>query len=422
MKFLLVGNGGREHALAWKLSQSPLCEHLFVAPGNGGTESLAKTTNINIDSIDVPKIIEFAKQNKIDLLIPGPEAPLAMGLIDACNDNGINCFGPTQAASRLESSKTFCKQILDSIQAPTAKYIECNGLDCASAHLKTCDYPVVLKADGLASGKGVIIANNQAQAMAAAEHLFSRYSTQSSIIIEEFIEGSELSFICLCSGTNFITLASSQDYKKRDNNDKGPNTGGMGACSPAPRLSSKLQQQIEQTIIQPTLDKMCELNITYNGFLYCGIMLDKNKQPYVLEYNCRLGDPETQPLMLRLQSDLAETLYANRNGHWSNPTLQWDPRPALGVVLANSGYPGPAETGQIITGLERDGSQLSQIFQAGTSKQGEQTIASGGRVLCVTALGDTIKQAQQNAYSVVKKISWPAMFYRSDIGYHAIGD
>ena len=421
MKFLLVGCGGREHAIAWKLIQSDLCEQLYVAPGNGGTEQLAKCSNIDIDAIDIPKLINFAQENSIDMIIPGPEAPLAMGIIDACKIAGINYFGPTQAASRLESSKVFCKQLCDTIGVPTPPYKICNTLKDALAHLQQCVFPIVLKADGLAAGKGVIIAETLDAASNAAIALFNRYSgVQPSIVIEQYIQGEEISFICICSGTEFITLASSQDHKTRDDGDTGPNTGGMGAYSPAPKLTAALQQTIENTIIKPTLQQMSEQGTPFSGFLYAGLMIDTNSKPFLLEYNCRLGDPETQPLMLRLNSDLAQLFWGLRNDNWSSPTISWDQRPALGVVLASAGYPGDIKTGLKIEGLNKTSSPETQIFQAGTKLNGNDTLTNGGRVLCVTALGDNLQDAQSKAYNIAKQIHWPGAFYRKDIGHRAL--
>lgn len=421
MQFLLVGNGGREHALAWKLTQSEMCSQLYVAPGNAGTADLPKTTNIDIDAIDIPKLIAFAADNNIDLIIPGPEAPLAMGLVDAAHAANLNCFGPSQASSRLESSKIFCKQLAAENNIPTPEYQTCDNLRAALEHLSKCKFPVVLKADGLAAGKGVIISHNLTEATAAATKLFDRYSgANPGIIIEEFVTGEEISFICICSGTDFVSLASSQDHKQRDAGDCGPNTGGMGAYSPAPRLTPELQQTIETTIISPTLKAMAKRGTPYYGFLYAGLMINDSNQPYLLEYNCRLGDPETQPLMLRLNSDLAQIFWQCRNQNWNAPQITWDKRPALGVVMASAGYPDSVQTGYKINGLQQQLPANAQIFQAGTKQQNADRLTNGGRVLCVTALADNLEGAQQTVYQIIKHISWPGAFYRNDIGHRAL--
>lgn len=423
MKVLIIGNGGREHAIAWKVAQSPLVSEIFVAPGNGGTAHEPKTTNVNISATDIPALIDFAKQNNIGLTIVGPEAPLAAGIVDQFSANHLACFGPTQAATQLESSKTFCKDFLLRHHIPTASYASFEEPAAAIDYLKSQQFPIVIKADGLAAGKGVVIAEDFEQAQATVNDMLSgsRHGTAGErIIIEEFLQGEEVSFIAMVDGKHVLALATSQDHKALQNGDKGPNTGGMGAYSPAPIVTPELHHRIMQEVMQPTVLAMAKEDHPYRGFLYAGLMISDQGVPNVLEFNCRLGDPETQPLLMRLKSDLAELCIAALNAQLDQYNLDWDPRPALGVVLAAGGYPGDYQKGDIISGLPAQKLSEQKVFHAGTISDDGTTKTAGGRVLCVTALGDNIQSAQASAYELVKTIHWNNMFYRTDIGHKAI--
>lgn len=424
MRVLIVGNGGREHALAWKVSQSPTVSQVWVAPGNAGTALEPKVTNITIDVQAIPELKDFALSHHIDLCIVGPEAALAAGIVDEFTLAGIPCFGPTKAAAQLESSKIFSKDFMRDHQIPTAAYASFTDLQKAQAYLLTQNYPVVIKADGLAQGKGVVIASSPAQAGDAIESMLKEQrfgQAGSSIVIEEFLEGEELSFIAMVDGEHIIPLASSQDHKRRDEHDQGPNTGGMGAYSPSPLLDATLEEKIMQQVMQPTLAGLAKQGIRYTGFLYAGLMINKKAEPLVLEFNCRLGDPETQPLLMRLKTDLVELCLAALSARLHEIPLKWDPRPALGVVLCAEGYPGDYKKGLAITGLE-EAAKLSslKVFHAGTTLKEGQVLTNGGRVLCVTALGDNILNAQELAYAGAALIHWPGSFCRKDIGYRAI--
>lgn len=423
MNVLLIGNGGREHAIAWKLSQSSKVTQIFIAPGNAGTALEPKCTNINIAVDDINSLIDFAKTNHIELTIVGPELPLALGIVDQFQENGLVCFGPTQKASQLETSKAFCKDFAIKYQIPTAKAKAFTKIEPAIIYAKNHEYPVVIKADGLAQGKGVVIADNFEQASNAINDMLADNkfgSAGQKIIIEQFLKGEEASYFVIADGKNFLTLTSAQDHKARDDQDKGPNTGGMGAYSPAPLVDKNLEQKIIEKIIKPTLDGMANENIPYQGFLFAGIMV-VNNQPYLLEYNCRLGDPETQVLLPRLKSDLLELFIAASQQTLSAQNLDWDPQFALTVVMCAGGYPFDYAKNDPISDLQQITSQHSyKVFFAGAAQQGGQILTNGGRVLCVTCLAKSVAIAQQNAYHIVKQISWPGAFYRTDIGYKAI--
>lgn len=423
MQVLIIGSGGREHALAWKVAQSPQVSQVWVAPGNGGTEQEPKVMNLpRIKVEDIPALIAFAQKYDIALTIVGPEVPLMLGIVDQFQAAGLRCFGPLQAAAQLEGSKGYAKKFLQRHHIPTADYAEFNQLDAALAYLQTATYPLVIKADGLAAGKGVVICHTLTEAEITAQAMLSGKllgKAGSTIIVEEFLSGEEASFMVVAAGEHCVPLATSQDHKTRDAGDTGPNTGGMGAYSPAPVITPALTQTILQTIIEPTLRGMIADGQPYTGFLYAGLMIDAKGNPKVLEFNCRLGDPETQPILLRLQSDLVTLCQAALDQQLANITLEWDPRPALGVVLVAGGYPAAYRQGDVISGLEQLPAEVT-VFHAGTTLQGEQTVTAGGRVLCVCALGDTVQQAQQRAYTGVNAITWNDCYYRPDIGHRAI--
>lgn len=424
MKILIVGGGGREHALAWKTAQSSQVTQVFVAPGNAGTKREPHVENVAIDVEDIAALLQFAQQEAIGLTIIGPEVPLVLGIVDRFQQAGLRCFGPSQAAAQLEGSKTFCKDFLARHQIPTAQYQAFT--DPAQAHAYVCQQgvPIVIKADGLAAGKGVIIATTESQAFAAIDDMLSGEGFGEAgqrIIIEEFLQGEEASFIVIADGTQAIAMATSQDHKARDNGDQGPNTGGMGAYSPAPVVTAEIQQRVMDEVIQPTLDGMAAEGMPYSGFLYAGLMINAQGQAKVLEYNCRLGDPETQPIMMRLKSDLIELLQAALDQTLDTVKTEWDKRSALGVVLAAGGYPATYRKGDVIAGLPLPATEGSaKAFHAGTQIKGGQVVTTGGRVLCACALGETISDAQQQAYALVQQISWDDMYHRTDIGYRAV--
>ncbi|MBU6459508.1 MAG: phosphoribosylamine--glycine ligase [Proteobacteria bacterium] len=409
MKILIIGNGGREHALAWKISQSTKCSQIFVAPGNAGTQLDKNLTNINLTHLDA--WLAFALKEQIDLTIVGPEAPLAEGVVDAFQAAGLKIFGPTKAATQLESSKIFAKHFMRRHHIPTATFAEFDNKIAAHEYVNQQNAPIVIKADKLAGGKGVIVAQNINDAHEAIENLLE---PDSSILIEEFIEGEEASFIVLSDGKNILPLATSKDHKRLLDEDKGPNTGGMGAYSPAAIVTPEVHARIMREIINPTISGMDKENIPFTGFLYAGVMIDKKGNPKTLEFNCRLGDPETQPLLVRLKSDLLELIESAIDKTLHQAETVWDRRPAVGVVLASKGYPNQPETGFQITQLP-DLEEGVQIFHAGTTCQNGQILTSGGRVLCVTAIGDTLKLARQRAYEVAEKISFSGKQMRHDI-------
>lgn len=423
MKILVIGNGGREHALAWKAAQSPLAETVFVAPGNAGTALEPALQNVAISATDVPALLAFAQQEKIDLTIVGPEAPLVIGVVDAFRAAGLKIFGPTQAAAQLEGSKAFTKDFLARQQIPTAEYQNFTEVEPALAYLREKGAPIVIKADGLAAGKGVIVAMTLQEAEDAVQDMLAGNAFGDAghrIVIEEFLDGEEASFIVIVDGDNVLPMATSQDHKRVGDGDTGPNTGGMGAYSPAPVVTDEIHQRVMDQIIWPTVNGMKAEGNTYTGFLYAGLMIDKAGQPKVIEFNCRFGDPETQPIMLRLQSDLVALCLAACDGKLDQQTSQWDPRPSLGVVLAAGGYPGDYNTGDQIHGLPLEEVADGKVFHAGTTLKDDLVVTNGGRVLCVTALGEDVAAAQQRAYELAKSISWEGSFCRHDIGYRAI--
>ena len=423
MNVLIIGSGGREHALAWKVAQADSITNVFVAPGNAGTQGEAKVSNVNIGVEDIDALVEFAQKENIGLTIVGPEAPLVIGVVDAFTKAGLKCFGPTEGAAQLEGSKAFTKDFLAKHKIPTAAYGVFTDADLACDYIAEQGAPIVVKADGLAAGKGVIVAETVEQAQEAARDMLidNKFGDAGArVVVEEFLAGEEASFICMVDGDNILPLATSQDHKARDNGDLGPNTGGMGAYSPAPVVTQEMHDRIMQEVIVPTVEGMKSDGYPYTGFLYAGIMIDANGVPKVLEYNCRFGDPETQPIMMRLQSDLAELCLAAIDKRLDQVTAKWDPRAALGVVLAAGGYPESYAKGSVISGLDNCDTDSCKTFQAGTAMADGNVVTAGGRVLCVTALGDTVTQAQELAYQSVKKISWDGMFCRTDIGYRAI--
>ncbi|ORM60773.1 phosphoribosylamine--glycine ligase [Pantoea rodasii] len=423
MKILVIGNGGREHALAWKAAQSPLAETVFVAPGNAGTALEPALQNVAISATDVPALLAFAQKENIGLTIVGPEAPLVIGVVDAFRAAGLKIFGPTQAAAQLEGSKAFTKDFLARQQIPTAEYQNFTEVEPALAYLREKGAPIVIKADGLAAGKGVIVAMELAEAEAAVQDMLAGNAFGDAghrIVIEEFLDGEEASFIVMVDGDNVLPMATSQDHKRVGDGDTGPNTGGMGAYSPAPVVTDEIHQRVMDQIIWPTVNGMKAEGNTYTGFLYAGLMIDKAGQPKVIEFNCRFGDPETQPIMLRLQSDLIELCLSAVDGKLDQQTSQWDPRPSLGVVLAAGGYPADYNTGDQIHGLPLEEVPEGKVFHAGTTMKDDVVVTNGGRVLCVTALGEDVAAAQKNAYALAKHISWEGSFCRKDIGYRAI--
>ena len=423
MKVLIIGNGGREHALAWKVAQAENIKHVFVAPGNAGTASEAKVSNVAIGVEDIDGLLSFASENKIDLTIVGPEAPLVMGVVDAFQAAGLKCFGPSAGAAQLEGSKAFSKDFLARHKIPTADYQVFTDAEKACDYISHQGAPIVVKADGLAAGKGVIVAHTIAEAHTAARDMLleNKFGDAGArVVVEEFMAGEEASFICMVDGDNVLPLATSQDHKARDNGDLGPNTGGMGAYSPAPVVTDEMHARIMQLVIEPTVKGIKSDGYPYTGFLYAGLMIGADGVPKVVEFNCRFGDPETQPIMMRLKSDLAQLCLAALDGTLDSTQAEWDPRAALGVVLAAGGYPESYAKGMAINGLDNCDNDHCKTFQAGTTLDDGQVVTSGGRVLCVTALGDSVTQAQKNAYTAVDKISWHGMFCRTDIGYRAI--
>jgi len=423
MKVLIVGSGGREHALAWKTAQADSVTQVFVAPGNAGTLNEAKCQNVDINADDIDSLIDFVKQEHIELTIIGPEAPLVDGITDAFQQASLKCFGPSAGAAQLEGSKAFTKNFLAKYDIPTAAYQVFTDADQACAYIADQGAPIVVKADGLAAGKGVIVAHSIEQAQDAARDMLvdNKFGGAGArVVIEEFLAGEEASFICMVDGDNVLPMATSQDHKARDNGDLGPNTGGMGAYSPAPVVTSALHDKIMQSIILPTVKGMQLEGHPYTGFLYAGLMISPESIPKVIEYNCRFGDPETQPIMMRLKSDLAHLCMAALDKKLDKTNAEWDERAALGVVLAADGYPESYAKGLTISGLDECDTQACKTFQAGTALNDGKVVTSGGRVLCVTALGDSVTQAQRLAYESIEKISWDGMFCRSDIGYRAI--
>ncbi|HAT3694050.1 MULTISPECIES: phosphoribosylamine--glycine ligase [Serratia] len=423
MNILIIGNGGREHALAWKAAQSPLADKVYVAPGNAGTALEANLENVAIAATDIPALVAFAQSHDIGLTIVGPEAPLVIGVVDAFQAVGLKIFGPSQAAAQLEGSKAFTKDFLARHRIPTAEYENFTEVEPALAYVRRKGAPIVIKADGLAAGKGVIVAMTLQEAEEAVRDMLAGNAFGDAghrIVVEEFLDGEEASFIVMVDGENVVPMATSQDHKRVGDGDTGPNTGGMGAYSPAPVVTDEIHRRAMDQVIWPTVRGMAAEGNTYVGFLYAGLMIAADGQPKVIEFNCRFGDPETQPIMLRLRSDLVELCLAGAEGRLNEKSSDWDERPALGVVLAAGGYPGDYRNGEVIQGLPQQESADGKVFHAGTRLQGNDVVTSGGRVLCVTALGDTVAKAQQRAYQLAEGIQWPGSFCRKDIGYRAI--
>ena len=421
MKVLIIGSGGREHALAWQCAQFDEVEHVFVAPGNAGSALENKTSNIQIDSEDIPGLIKFAQSESIDITIVGPEAPLVLGIADKFNDQGLSIFGPSKLASQLEGSKAFCKDFLARNNIPTAYYEVFTTTAPAIEYVKNKGLPIVIKADGLAAGKGVIIANTLIEATRAINDMLegNRFGEAgSSVVIEEFLRGEEASFIVMVDGNNILPMATSQDHKARDNNDLGPNTGGMGAYSPAPVVSEVVFKDAMERVIKPTVSAMKKEGMPYTGFLYAGLMIDHNEEVKVLEYNCRFGDPETQPIMMRLKTNLAELCLAATRGKLDQEQAEWSHKTALGVVMAAKGYPDSYQKGDVIT--LPDATSDSKVFHAGTKLEDVNILSNGGRVLCATSLGVDLEEAQKKAYQLVKRISWDGSYYRTDIGFKGL--
>lgn len=423
MNVLIVGGGGREHALAWKAAQSDQVDTVFVAPGNAGTAREPGVENVALDVMALDALADFAEQNKIGLTIVGPEAPLVAGIVNQFQARGLCCFGPSRGAAQLEGSKAFTKDFLVRHRIPTADYRCFTDLDPALEYIRDKGAPIVIKADGLAAGKGVILAQTEAEAERAVRDMLAGNAFGDAghrVVIEEFLRGEEASFIVMVDGEHILALASSQDHKARDEGDLGPNTGGMGAYSPAPVVTATIHERVMREIIEPTVIGMAEEGNRYQGFLYAGLMIDSRGTPKVLEYNCRFGDPETQPIMMRLRSDLVTLCLAAVEGRLDRTSVEWDPRTALGVVHAAGGYPGSYHKGLPIHGLDHGDSDEVKVFHAGTSLAGDTVLTNGGRVLCVTALGQTVGEAQHRAYRRSEEVGWQEAFYRRDIGYRAV--
>jgi len=423
MKVLVIGSGGREHALAWKCAQSADVEEVLVAPGNSGSALEAKVRNVAVSSDDIEALADLAQAEDVGLTIVGPEAPLVAGIVDRFNELDLPCFGPTAAAAQLEGSKAFTKDFLARHDIPTADYQNFTELEPALAYIRDRGAPIVIKADGLAAGKGVIVAMTLDEAEAAATDMISggRFGDAGArIVVEEFLDGEEASFIVITDGTDILPMATSQDHKARDEGDVGPNTGGMGAYSPAPVVTPDVGQKIMDLVIRPTLDGMKKDGNDYLGFLYAGLMIMPDGMPKVIEFNCRMGDPETQPIMMRLQSDLAAICNATLAGTLVDHQVNWDSRASLGVVLAAGGYPDSYAKGKPISGLVAANSDTQKVFHAGTTTTNGDVVTSGGRVLCVVGLGDTVEQAAAQSYDAVDKINWEDVYCRRDIGHRAI--
>jgi len=423
MKVLIIGSGGREHALAWKAAQSESVTQVFVAPGNAGTAIEPKLENVALDVLDFDGLVAFAKSNDIGLTIVGPEAPLVEGIVDRFRDEGLRIFGPSKGAAQLEGSKAFTKDFLARQKIPTAEYQNFTEIEPALAYLQEKGAPIVIKADGLAAGKGVIVAMTLQEAEDAVKDMLAGNAfgdAGSRVVIEEFLDGEEASFIVMVDGKNVLPMATSQDHKRVGDKDTGPNTGGMGAYSPAPVVTPEIHDRVMAEVIMPTVEGMAAEGNDYTGFLYAGLMIMADGTPKVIEYNCRFGDPETQPIMLRLKSDLVGLCQAAIDEKLDTASAEWDERRALGVVLAAGGYPGSYNKGDVISGLPETEQDGMKVFHAGTQLIDGKVATSGGRVLCATALGNTVSEAQANAYKLTQGISWDGSFYRTDIGYRAI--
>lgn len=423
MKVLVIGGGGREHALAWKLAQSPKVSEVLVAPGNAGTAREPRCRNAAVSAIDIEGLLKLAKDEGVGLTVVGPEVPLVAGVVDRFSAAGLRCFGPKRIAAQLEGSKAFAKDFLARHNIPTAHYGVFTELKPALAYLHKVGAPIVVKADGLAAGKGVVVALTLADAEQALHDMLGAHSlgdASARVVIEEFLEGEEASYIALCDGRHYQPMATSQDHKRRDEGDLGPNTGGMGAYSPAPVVTPEIDARIRREVIEPTLAAMAAEGAPFTGFLYAGVMIDKTGAPKVLEFNVRFGDPETQPIMLRLRSDLVDLVEAALDARLDQITVDWDPRPSLGVVMAAAGYPARPRGGDEIQGLDTPLPADAQVFHSGTLTSQDQVLTSGGRVLTVCALGATVAEAAERAYGVARGIRFEGAFYRRDIGYRAI--
>ena len=423
MNVLIIGNGGREHAIAWRVKQSPQAGKVYVAPGNAGTATEPGVENVPIDTLDFPALVAFAKSHDVALTIVGPEAPLVAGVVDYFREHGLRCFGPSQNAAQLEGSKAFTKDFLHRHGIPTAKYRNFTDIDAAIAYVHEQGVPIVIKADGLAAGKGVIIPQTFAEAESTIHDMLSGNKFGNAghrVVIEQFLRGEEASFIVMVDGNNVLPFATSQDHKARDDGDKGPNTGGMGAYSPAPVVTQEVHDKVMREIIMPTVNGMRADGNPYTGFLYAGLMIADNGDVNVIEFNCRFGDPEAQPVMMRLQSDLITLCNAAIDGRLDQQSAVWDPRPAVGVVLASGGYPDAYAKGDVISGLGTNTATDRKVFHAGTTLRGKDVVTNGGRVLCATALGATVTQAQHAAYELIGTLHWNNVYFRRDIAYRAI--
>ncbi|MDD1795818.1 phosphoribosylamine--glycine ligase [Enterovibrio sp. ZSDZ42] len=423
MNILVIGGGGREHALAWKAAQSANVETVFVAPGNAGTALEPKLENVAIDVEDIAALVDFAKSKNVALTIVGPEVPLVLGVVDAFQAESLAIFGPTQAAAQLEGSKAFTKDFLARHAIPSADYQNFTEIEPALAYVREKGAPIVVKADGLAAGKGVIVAMTLEEAEDAIRDMLAGNAFGEAghrVVVEEFLDGEEASFIVMVDGENVLPMATSQDHKRVGNGDTGPNTGGMGAYSPAPVVTPEIHDRVMNEVIFPTVRGMAAEGNPYSGFLYAGLMVMADGTPKVIEYNCRFGDPETQPIMLRLQSDLVALCQAAVAGKLDTVESKWDPRASIGVVLAAGGYPASYNKGDVISGLSAESSDSAKVFHAGTAEKDGNVVTAGGRVLCATAMGDSVLDAQQRAYALASQISWDGMFHRDDIGYRAI--
>ena len=424
MKILVIGSGGREHALAWKLKQSPRVGEVIVAPGNAGTAAEFGVRNAAVAMTDLDGLLRLAQAENVDLTVVGPEVPLVAGIVDRFRGAGLRCFGPRKVAAQLEGSKAFAKEFLVRHNIPTARYAVFSELAPALAYVRARPVPIVIKADGLAAGKGVVVALTLADAEQTLRDMLGAHvlgEASSRVVIEEFLEGEEASYIALCDGRRALPLATSQDHKRRDDRDLGPNTGGMGAYSPAPVVTPAVEQRILREIIEPTLAGMAAEGAPFIGFLYAGLMIDEHGAPRVIEFNVRLGDPETQPILLRLKSDLVDLIDAALDGRLEQQSVAWYPRPALAVVIAAAGYPGKVRGGDVVTGLDADSGPGAKVFHAGTKVENDKVVTHGGRVFTVCALGSDFADAQSRAYAAARKIHFDGMFYRKDIGYRAIG-
>ncbi len=423
MKILVVGGGGREHALAWKLAHSAEVDQVFVAPGNAGTAREPRISNLPLQATDIDGLLEFALRESIELTVVGPEAPLVEGIVDRFRENHLRCFGPNRGAAQLEGSKAFSKRFMARHGIPTAAYDSFTDPRQAEAWIRERGAPIVIKADGLAAGKGVVVAQTVEEAVAAVHDMLEGNAFGDAghrVVVEEFLEGEEASFIVMADGEHILPLATSQDHKARDDGDTGPNTGGMGAVSPAPLVTPEIEQRIMDEVIRPTVSGMAQDGNPYTGFLYAGLMIASDGSPKVLEFNCRFGDPETQPILMRLRSDLAKLCLEALDRDLADVEARWDDRAAVGVVMAAGGYPGEYRKGDVIKGLPQQEDGMEKVFHAGTADKDGRVVTAGGRVLCATALGDTIADARDRAYALADKIEWDDVYYRRDIGHRAI--